>query len=1261
MSKPVIYIVNDSNLKERFDNVDIFSVKKLNDIGTISDSDFILYHFGRVPSETINKEDLGDSPNLQRTICFSRGGSIQNTWDIFVKTKMINSEKSDHLDLNGLEVELKNFQFNLNRNRKKTLFRLTVASFLKKDKLISNKFTVSTSIDSLYTGIFESEHIYKTYIETEDNNLLTLIPPIKQLPAYFSNLVTVCEKILESLANDNIEIIPHTLFFRPSPILWKYLEEVKDKIYVFLICPWRAYNKFNKIQEEGFNVKRHKNIVLWNPMDGVETLKTLIYKTSTIETNTKSIDIVEIKNSIFSKKDNTKFSEIDDAKFSEIDDAKFTELSELIYQTKYLQHSLNDLFENTNSNFKALLLLDVLGNNYDQHTHESNRTDSPFDSDYSIKQQIFILRQRCSDALESLSVLKKFEKTQGPIIIDLIDDKSEEDIDVGGYKLQDILKLFLKDKYIANPPIQPSEKNFNAILKYNSISKQNSNDIDIGISPNCEIILTDLLYKFDRKQGEKSSTYSYSINDGIKFISGLNRIIRDKKNNISQKLPSIIAFSQDTNPKTITSAIKVGAKDYVFKSRPFFLPAAIIKAKLTTGDQTTTYHRNFRSTYNFSNEVIGLLQSNIIHKTDRALVEKILKAIPKTDLHVHVGSCMDKEFLVLASFISLLRLDFIDIKELFSITTPIFENLVKNGTKQKFRLPYFNKGFDFTSTDKHWVEELSSKVKIKLLDIIKDNKTEKDNPIESKRIKSFFHKNFNIPDYFDNNRLRSRIENLSNFDLAFYTIQNSIELNCKFVKFDLVRLYLLFLTTKYKSAKLVYKSKNLLNILFNNKFDDERELYNELNSLLFVGGDFSVNKFRNRGWLLKNENTLFNIELQPRGVNIHEFEHDPISYILATGTRSNDLVEYLEGCEYSGAEHLQHPFLIHLYTRQAISKFIEYGICYTELRGSPSGYVNKEIGFGFTDVMNCLMTAFNEAQDEVKNIFYGEQKNNHDYIWNTFSFTKNIKKYNVPNNLFLKRLPCKVNLIITGKRHKSLREMILEAAMAASMRRNNVNSLINSGEFSEKSLYNTEVVGFDLAGKEEGNPPEKFIEEFARLSKLHIPLTIHAGENASSEFIESAVLKVGARRIGHGLALAEDEQLMNRLREQRVCIELCPVCNHQTSHFEGKQGRRYPLAEYLKAGLLVCINTDNPIISDTNIVKEYIKASETMVNKELSILGLSMWDALRIIRMGFVSSFLTLQERKYFMEVVDQHLFDFFNNTEVIENLYKLPQSTKNK
>ncbi|OXM15403.1 adenosine deaminase [Paenibacillus herberti] len=129
------------------------------------------------------------------------------------------------------------------------------------------------------------------------------------------------------------------------------------------------------------------------------------------------------------------------------------------------------------------------------------------------------------------------------------------------------------------------------------------------------------------------------------------------------------------------------------------------------------------------------------------------------------------------------------------------------------------------------------------------------------------------------------------------------------------------------------------------------------------------------------------------------------------------------------------------------------------------------------------------------------------------------------------------------------------------------------------------VVGVDLAGDEAGHPNELHTEVFELADRLGLPITIHAGEAAGACSIRSAVEKLRARRIGHGVRLREDAELTQVIRERRIPLELCVISNVQTKAVSSMEN--HPIRDYLDQGLLVTVNTDNPTVSGTNLTREY--------------------------------------------------------------------------
>lgn len=127
------------------------------------------------------------------------------------------------------------------------------------------------------------------------------------------------------------------------------------------------------------------------------------------------------------------------------------------------------------------------------------------------------------------------------------------------------------------------------------------------------------------------------------------------------------------------------------------------------------------------------------------------------------------------------------------------------------------------------------------------------------------------------------------------------------------------------------------------------------------------------------------------------------------------------------------------------------------------------------------------------------------------------------------------------------------------------------------------VCAMDLAGNEAAYPMEEFRDFFEDAVKLGFPLTIHGGECGRVENVLEAV-KVGAVRIGHGIALRGNKEAQELCKRKNIVLEMCPTSNMQTKAVAGIA--EYPLREFIEAGLCVTINTDNRTVSNTSICKE---------------------------------------------------------------------------
>ena len=128
------------------------------------------------------------------------------------------------------------------------------------------------------------------------------------------------------------------------------------------------------------------------------------------------------------------------------------------------------------------------------------------------------------------------------------------------------------------------------------------------------------------------------------------------------------------------------------------------------------------------------------------------------------------------------------------------------------------------------------------------------------------------------------------------------------------------------------------------------------------------------------------------------------------------------------------------------------------------------------------------------------------------------------------------------------------------------------------------VLGFDLAGGERGNPAETHGSAFYLARKELLNVTVHAGESFGPASIRQALFKCGAHRIGHGVTLGQDPDLLRYVVDRQIPLEVCPTSNVQTHVVASYEA--HPVAEYVRAGVPVTINTDNRLFSRTTMTDE---------------------------------------------------------------------------
>ncbi|KYH46359.1 hypothetical protein AZH51_10055 [Branchiibius sp. NY16-3462-2] len=131
------------------------------------------------------------------------------------------------------------------------------------------------------------------------------------------------------------------------------------------------------------------------------------------------------------------------------------------------------------------------------------------------------------------------------------------------------------------------------------------------------------------------------------------------------------------------------------------------------------------------------------------------------------------------------------------------------------------------------------------------------------------------------------------------------------------------------------------------------------------------------------------------------------------------------------------------------------------------------------------------------------------------------------------------------------------------------------------------LVALGLAG--EAFEPVDYTEYFEIARARGLGAVVHAGESRGPESVRSALDDLHADRIGHGVRAMEDPELVARLRDEAVHLEVCPTSNVRTRVVNSVED--HPLPEMVAAGLNVSINSDDPPMFGTTLTNELMIAS----------------------------------------------------------------------
>lgn len=312
---------------------------------------------------------------------------------------------------------------------------------------------------------------------------------------------------------------------------------------------------------------------------------------------------------------------------------------------------------------------------------------------------------------------------------------------------------------------------------------------------------------------------------------------------------------------------------------------------------------------------------------------------------------------------------------------------------------------------------------------------------------------------------------------------------------------------------------------------------------------------------------------------------------------SGSLVRYLETFDHTIAVMQTKEGLARV-AKEFVEDLADDGVVYGEIRWAPEQHLQK--GLTLDEVVDAVQEGLDAGVDAVEES--GRQ--------------------------------IQVGQLITAMRHADRGQEIAELAV--------------------RHRYNG-AVGFDIAGAEDGFLPSRFKDAFTYLAEHNFPATVHAGEAAGLESIQSALVDGRALRLGHGVRIAEDitveyedaendednddvedtvgmvtlGEVAGWVRDRGIALEICPSSNLQTGAIAnfGEGIENHPLDMLYQLGFNVTINTDNRLMSGVTLTDEFELLVETF--------DYDLDDLLELTLNAAESSFLPLDEKEALVEYIN--------------------------
>lgn len=134
----------------------------------------------------------------------------------------------------------------------------------------------------------------------------------------------------------------------------------------------------------------------------------------------------------------------------------------------------------------------------------------------------------------------------------------------------------------------------------------------------------------------------------------------------------------------------------------------------------------------------------------------------------------------------------------------------------------------------------------------------------------------------------------------------------------------------------------------------------------------------------------------------------------------------------------------------------------------------------------------------------------------------------------------------------------------------------------QKAFYS-----LDLYGDEMAQPISAFKNLYQRVKKDAVKVKAHVGEWGTARDVIEAVECLELDEIQHGIAIASDAYAIDFIKERGIRLNITPSSNVLLGRVDSM--KNHPIQKLFRAGVDVTINSDDVLIFDSDVSKEYLR------------------------------------------------------------------------